>query len=169
VHTSELSDFAPAERWALVRDGHAVVTDGVICTVDTVPGPRLRLDAHLNLGHDDAVAIQQSALWVLGATPVAPQELMTAGLNGARLYVGTSDAHVRELNLRRSDCASYGSKLVTTPARTAADIARYSPDDTAALAQLEALSRTLPTTQTSHCRSWDDQRTCPSQGVPENV
>ena len=66
VHTTELSDFSPAERWALVRDGHAVITHGILCTVDTPPGPRLRLDAHLNVAHDNAVAIEQSALWVLG-------------------------------------------------------------------------------------------------------
>jgi hypothetical protein len=144
VHTTELSEFSPAERWALVRDGHAVITHGILCTVDTPPGPRLRLDAHLDLAHDDAVAIEQSALWVLGVSSAAPRELNVAGLNGTRLYVGRSTAQLRELNIRRSDCTSYGGKLVTTPDRTAADIARYCPDDFLAHRQLCELHNIAP-------------------------
>ena len=144
VHASELSGFSVAERWALVRDGHAVVTEGIICPVDTPPGPGLRLDAHLCTDHVDAVAIEQSALWVLGAIPCAPRELLIAGLNGTRLYVGNGDVHARELNIERTDCVAFGSRLVTNPDRTAADIARYSPDDTTALAELAALGRKSP-------------------------
>ena len=144
VHSSELSRFSTAERFALVRDGHAVVSEGIVCTVDTLPGPRLRLDAHLTLDRDDAVAIEQSALWVLGVSPAAPHDLQAAGLDGVRLYAGSSEARVRELKIQRSDCTSYGNKLVSSPDRTAADIARYSPDDTAALAQLAELSQKAP-------------------------
>ena len=144
VHASELSDFSVAERWALVRDGHAVVTEGIICPLDTPPGPGLRLDAHLCTDRDDAVAIEQSALWVLGAIRSVPKELHIAGLDGARLYVGSSDVHARELNIQRTDCVAYGKRLVTSPARTAADIARYSPNDKTALAELTALSEKTP-------------------------
>ncbi len=165
VHTSELSEFSPAERWSLVRDGHAVVIDGIICTIDTLPGPGLRLDAHLCAGdidtgdidghqkdadhkeadhkeadHKEAVAIEQSALWVLGAVSVAPRQPSIAGLDGVRLYVGRASVNVRELNIPRTDCLSFGNRLVTTPERTAADIARYSEDDDTALADLTALA-----------------------------
>ncbi len=146
VHTSELSEFSPAERWALVRDGHAVVVQGIICILDTVSGPRLRLDAllcgdHLGVAHEDAVAIEQSALWVLGAISVPPRQLCIAGLDGVRLYVGKARTHVRELNIPRTDCLTFGSRLVTTPERTAADIARYSSDDDCAFADLTALAQ----------------------------
>lgn len=150
VHTSELSEFSPAERWSLVRDGHAVVIDGIICTIDTLPGPGLRLDAHLCAGdmdghqkdadHKEAVAIEQSALWVLGAVSVAPRQPSIAGLDGVRLYVGRASVNVRELNIPRTDCLSFGNRLVTTPERTAADIARYSEDNDTALADLTALA-----------------------------
>lgn len=155
VHTSELSEFSPAERWSLVRDGHAVVIDGIICTIDTLPGPGLRLDAHLCAGdidtgdmdghhkeadHTEAIAIEQSALWVLGAISVAPRQPCIAGLDGVRLYVGRARVNVRELNIPRTDCLSFGNRLVTTPERTAADIARYSEDDDTALADLTALA-----------------------------
>jgi hypothetical protein len=115
VHTSELSEFSPAERWSLVRDGHAVVIDGIICTIDTLPGPGLRLDAHLCAGGIDtgdmddhqkeaddkeAIAIEQSALWVLGAIPAAPRQSCIAGLDGVRLYVGRASVNVRELNIQ---------------------------------------------------------------------
>ena len=141
MHTTELAQFSPAERWALVRDGHAIVTEGIVCTIDDLPGARLRLDAHLRTNQDNAVAIEESALWVLGAIPVAPRQVCVAGLEGTRLYVGSGKAHVRELNLHRSDCLSFGNRLVTTPARTAADIARHSPCDDAALADLTSLAR----------------------------
>jgi len=167
VHTTELSQFSPAERWALVRDGHAIVTDGIICTIDELPGPGLRLDAHVgshfpgskhigsqHIGSDrhigtdpdadeqaDAVAIEQSALWVLGATSAPPRQVCIAGLEGSRLYVGKGTAQVRELIIQRSDCLSFGSRLVTTPARTAADIARHSPDDATALQDLTDLAQ----------------------------
>ena len=146
VHTSELSEFSPAERWALVRDGHAVVVEGIICILDTVPGPRLRLDAllsgdHLGVAHEEAVAIEQSALWVLGAISVPPRQLCIAGLDGVRLYVGKAGTHVRELNIPRTDCLTFGNRLVTTPERTAADIARYSSDDNRAFADLTALAQ----------------------------
>ena len=144
VHASELSHFSVAERWALVRDGHAVVSEGIICPIDTPPGPSLRLDAHLCTDHIEAVAIEQSALWVLGAIPSAPRELLIAGLNGARMYVASSDIHARELNIQRTDCVAFGNKLVTSPARTAADIARYSHDDKTALVELTALGRKSP-------------------------
>ena len=145
VHTSELSEFAPAERWALVRDGHAVVVDGIVCTIDTVPGAGLRLDAllcgdHTSTPHRDAVAIEQSALWVLGVIPAPPRQPCIAGLNGVRLYVGNSPAHVRELNIPSSDCLSFGNRLVTTPERTAADIARYTNDEQDAFTHLTALA-----------------------------
>jgi hypothetical protein len=156
VHTSDLSQFPPAERWALVRDGHAIVTDGIICTIDELPGPGLRLDAHLgnhfpgskHIDSDrdaadqaDAVAIEQSALWVLGATSTPPRQVCIAGLEGTRLYVGNANAQVRELIIQRSDCLSFGNRLVTTPARTAADIARHSPDDMTALQDLTDLAQ----------------------------
>ncbi len=156
MHTSDLSQFPPAERWALVRDGHAIVTDGIICTIDELPGPGLRLDAHLgnhfpgskHIDSDrdaadqaDAVAIEQSALWVLGATSTPPRQVCIAGLEGTRLYVGNANAQVRELIIQRSDCLSFGNRLVTTPARTAADIARHSPDDMTALQDLTDLAQ----------------------------
>jgi len=161
VHTTELSQFSPAERWALVRDGHAIVTDGIICAIDELPGPGLRLDAllgshfpgshfpgskHIYSDRDgadqaDAVAIEQSALWVLGATSAPPRQVCIAGLEGSRLYVGNGKAQVRELIIQRSDCLSFGNRLVTTPARTAADIARHSPDDMTALQDLTDLAQ----------------------------
>ena len=156
MHTTELSQFSPAERWALVRDGHAIVTDGIICAIDELPGPGLRLDAilgshfpdskHIDSDRDgadqaDAVAIEQSALWVLGATPTPPRQVCIAGLEGTRLYVGNGNAQVRELIIQRSDCLSFGNRLVTSPARTAADIARHSPDDTSALQDLTDLAQ----------------------------
>lgn len=156
MHTTELSPFAEAERWALVRDGHAIVTDGIICAIDEMPGPGLRLDAHLgthypgtkHIGTEqdaaaqvDAVAIEQSALWVLGAISAPPRQVCMAGLDGTRLYVGNGNAQVRELVIPRSDCLSFGNRLVTTPARTAADIARHSPDDDTALQDLTDLAQ----------------------------
>ena len=156
MHTTDLSEFSPAERWALVRDGHAIVTDGIICAIDELPGPGLRLDAHLgnhfpgskHIDSDryaadqaDAVAIEQSALWVLGATSTPPRQVCMAGLEGTRLYVGNANAQVRELIIQRSDCLSFGNRLVTTPARTAADIARHSPDDMTALQDLTDLAQ----------------------------
>ncbi len=171
MHTTELSQFSPAERWALVRDGHAIVTGGIICTIDEMPGPGLRLDAHLgthypgtqhigtkhigsehigtkHIGSDrdaaeqaDAVAIEQSALWVFGAISTPPRQVCMAGLDGTRLYVGTGNAQVRELVIPRSDCLSFGNRLVTTPARTAADIARHCPDDDTALQDLADLAQ----------------------------
>ena len=141
MHTTELAQLSPAERWALVRDGHAIVTDGIVCAIDDLPGERLRLDAHLGSHQDNAVAIEESALWVLGAIPVVPRHVRIAGLDGTRLYVGNGNAYVRELNIDRADCLSFGNRLVTTPARTAADIARHSPDDKTALHDLRALER----------------------------
>jgi len=166
VHTTELLQFSPAERWALVRDGHAIVTDGIICAIDEMPGPGLRLDAHLgsnfpgtkhigtkHIGSEkidsdrdaadqaDAVAIEQSALWVFGAISTPPRQVCLAGLDGTRLYVGTGNAQVRELVIPRSDCLSFGNRLVTTPARTAADIARHCPDDDTALQDLTDLAQ----------------------------
>lgn len=146
MHTTELSQFPPAERWALVRDGHAIVADGIICTIDSLPGSCLRLDAHFSSINVesvfvDAVAIEQSALWVLGAVPSAPSQPSIAGLDGARLYVGSGNAHVRELGIHRGDCLSFGGRLVTDPSRTAADIARHSPNDDMALEDLTALAR----------------------------
>ena len=139
MHTTELDSFSPAERWALVRDGHAVVTQGIVCLVDSLPGPSLRLNAHLVTDLKDAVAIELSALWVHGAADRPPRELAIAGLDGARLYVDAPHSRVRELNIRRADCTQFDNKLVTSPERTAADIARYSPDDAFAVQQLIAL------------------------------
>ena len=140
MHTSELADFRPAERWALVRDGHAVITQGIVCVIDAIPGAGLRLDAHLATGLKDAVAIEQSALWVHGVLTHPPRDLAVAGLHGARLYVDIPHARVRELNIGSDDCTQFGNKLVTSAARTAADIARYSPDDPCAVRQLVSLA-----------------------------
>ncbi len=151
MHTADLSPFTEAERWALVRDGHAIVTAGIICTIDELPGPGLRLNAtletqfsgagHFDAKQNDAVAIQQSALWVLGATSAPPRQVCLAGLDGTRLYVGRGKAQVRELNISRADCLSFGNRLVTTPERTAADIARHSPDDDMAMQDLTDLAQ----------------------------
>lgn len=140
MHTSELDCFRPAERWALVRDGHAVVTEGIVCIIDSIPGPGLRLDAHLSTDVSDAVAIEQSALWVHGVIDHPPRELAVAGLHGARLYLDVPRARCRELNIGSADCSQFGDKLVTSAVRTAADIARYSPDDEHAVRNLIGLS-----------------------------
>ena len=140
VHTSELDCFRPAERWALVRDGHAIVTEGIVCVIDSIPGPGLRLNAHLSTDVSEAVAIEQSALWVHGVIDHPPRELAVAGLHGTRLYVDVPRARVRELNIGAADCTQFGNKLVTSAVRTAADIARYSPDDEPAVRNLIALS-----------------------------
>jgi AbiEi antitoxin C-terminal domain len=120
------SDFATPELGALVLDGEAYRVDDCVAPLDEIVGPTLRAAALATQLPARLIAEQHSAAWIWGAQsqPPARHEVCADITSRARPAVGALLA-VREVVLLHEDTVPIGGILVTTPMRTAIDLARF--------------------------------------------
>jgi hypothetical protein len=139
--------FAEAEVSALCLDGDCFALGNAACPVDSPPDAAARAAAIA----DEAVryglvAALRTAAWVHGvlARPPRPSVLWVDLSTGSRTRAPA--VAPSEVRLARGDVQRIGALRVTTPLRTAADLARLEPDfpadlGDAVLALLEQASR----------------------------
>jgi hypothetical protein len=123
------SEFPAPELAALVLDGEVYKVDDCVAPLDEVSGPPLRAAA---LGAElppRLIAEQHSAAWVWGAQPFPPErhEVCADITARTRPALGALLA-VREVVLLHEDTAVLSGLAVTTPMRTAIDLARFVPE-----------------------------------------
>jgi hypothetical protein len=118
-------DFPAAELAALRLDGEVYRVDGGFAAIDMVPGPRLRATALATVLPAKLIAEQRSAAWVWGAAQ-DPPTLHEVCANTAARTRPPHSTHlvVREVVIERQDIAVIAGLSLTTPLRTAIDLAR---------------------------------------------
>lgn len=145
-----MGDLPAAELHAARIDGELVAFDECFAPIDEVDGPWLRART-LAVQFGDHVLVGDSALWVHGALPVAP-----AVHHAARTRLTTIARRgrlvVHEGVPRPHDLVAIAGIRVTSPVRTAVDLARRSPPQRRLLTRLLVLKRV----SVDECLSWLD-------------
>jgi hypothetical protein len=116
------------ERMAARLDGElSAFGDGHI-PIDEVDGPALRLHAVLGARTPRLIAELATASWVWGARDLPPRRFEFCVDLQARARPATTPlAAVREVVLTPGDTVAFAGRRVTTPLRTAIDLARVRP------------------------------------------
>jgi hypothetical protein len=122
------SEFPAPELRALVLDGEAYRVDDCVAPVDEIDGPAQRAAALAAELPPRLIAEQHSAAWIWGAQPHPPgrHEVCADITARTRPAVGAV-LSVREVVLLHEDTSLLAGLLVTTPMRTAIDLARFVP------------------------------------------
>jgi hypothetical protein len=119
------SDFDPVELQAARLDGEVYDLAGAFCLIGELETPTHRARAVLADRSPRLIAELHTAAWVWGAA-THPDRLEFAVTPDARARL--SPGHrvtVREIVYAASDLASLDGHRVTTPVRTAVDLARF--------------------------------------------
>ena len=136
------SDFDIAELHAMKLDGETIAIDAAFTSVDEPHTLALRLSVLRSLMPARAIIERNSALWVYGALPRPPAvHSFCIPVGGNSRPVARPRLHVREVALRSDDVVEFEGILVTSPVRTAIDLARLT--DVFGAIEAETLARLL--------------------------
>jgi hypothetical protein len=121
--------FPVSELQALVLDGEAYRVDECVAALDEVPTPILRAQALATELPGRLIAEQHTAAWIWGAqsTPPALHEVC-ADITARSRPSLDARLRVREVVILHEDVAVLAELRVTTPLRTAIDLARFVQD-----------------------------------------
>ncbi|MCU1415852.1 MAG: hypothetical protein JWP32_26 [Schumannella sp.] len=138
-----LDDLPLAERMAARLDGELFSLADVHCPVDEPETPALRLAAVLAGRSARYIAELGTAAWVWGAAPVPPQRLeLCVDLRARARPAPARHASVREVVVDDGEVRVLEGRRVTSPLRTAVDLARArEPFTDADVAQVQSLAR----------------------------
>jgi hypothetical protein len=113
------------ERMAAALDAELFPLGDAHCPIDEVETPALRLAAVLAGRPARLIAELGTAAWVWGAAPCAPRLLeLCVDLRARARPAPAPHASVREVVLTADEWQVLGARRVTTPLRTAIDLAR---------------------------------------------
>ena len=128
-----------AELTAACLDGDLVALGDAYIPADAVETAALRAGSLAETLGDTLAATHLSAAWVHGGLPAPPSRHTVQRGVPRRLHVRPDRRVVyRDLQVPGEDLQLVGGVLVTTPARTLADLARVGNDEHAAAARLLA-------------------------------
>ncbi len=120
------TEFPASELGALVLDGEAFRVDECVAAVDELPTPVLRARALASTLPRRLIAEQHTAAWIWGAQPQPPAHHEVCSDIAARTRPApAARLLVREVVMLPEDVALLGGLRVTTPMRTAIDLARF--------------------------------------------
>lgn len=133
-----INDLPLAVLYSARLDGHVFQVADSWCVIDEIDGCDARAIAASALVPPRAIAEQHTAAWIYGLAP-EPLRHQFCVLIGARTTVlRTPRAQIREIIRTPDDTHTVSGVRVTTPLRTAVDLARYSPTSTPQLTALLA-------------------------------
>ncbi len=119
-------DFPTPELAGMRLDGEVYQLADGWCAVDEVEGPAHRAAAALGDRSPRLIAELGTASWVWGATPTLPRLTEFCVDLDARARLRHHPlVRVRELMLEQGDRVDLGVATVTSPLRTAVDLARF--------------------------------------------
>ncbi len=122
LHEAELP---LAERMAARLDGELFAFGDGHCAIDEVESPALRLHAVVGARPPRLIAELATAAWVWGARESIPARLeFCVDLRARARPAASPSTSVREVVLSPEDVVTLRSFRVTTPLRTAVDLAR---------------------------------------------
>ncbi len=120
-------DLPLPELIAAGLDGEVFRVAGAFAPVDEIVNPAHRAHAILDEAPSRYIAEQHSAAWVWGAIAMPPRTHEFCVNIGARVTGSPARRHrVREVVIERREITAFGDARVTTPLRTALDLARFS-------------------------------------------
>lgn len=137
-------DIPAPELDGMRRDGELYALADGWCSIDEFEGPAARAAALRGGRSPRFIAELGSAAWVWGATSHHPSITEFCVDIGARARLHDPLIRVREVVLDREDWIELGAGSVTSPLRTAVDLARFRErldDDAAAIVALARLGR----------------------------
>ena len=138
-----LSDLPLAELCGARLDGQVFQVADSWCVIDEIDGCSNRALAASQLVPPRAIAEQLTAAWIYGVTP-EPRRHQFCVLIGARTTALWSPrVRVREIVRTPDDVRTISGVRVTTPLRTAVDLARYTPTSIATFNLTALLARLL--------------------------
>jgi hypothetical protein len=119
------ADLPMAELASARLDGELFPLGGSWCPVDALDAPETRAGAILPLAPRRGVAERLTAAWIFDLAPEPAEHQFCVAL-GARTHKDPGAAvQLREVRLLASDTVLLGRLVVTTPLRTAVDLARW--------------------------------------------
>jgi hypothetical protein len=138
-------DLPASELGALVLDGEVYRIGECVAAIDQVEGPLMRAAALALELPARLIAEQHSAAWVWGATAVRPaRHEVCADISARTRPPLDTRLMVREVVILHEDIAILSGIAVTTPMRTAIDLARFVPlwhaDEAAIVSRLLVLA-----------------------------
>jgi hypothetical protein len=120
------SDLPIAELYAARLDGELFALEDGFCVIDAVDSQELRARSIATQCVGRLIAEQRTAAWIWGALLVPPSRLALCANIGARARpVVYQRASVREVVVEDDELATVAGIVVTTPLRTAVDLARF--------------------------------------------
>jgi hypothetical protein len=130
-------DFSTAELSACLLDGEMWPLDSAYILSDCPDSVALRARIVDERVDSRCVAVGWSAAWIHGAITGAPRQHTVALRDGLRLRFDPAQGYgIAQMSLESTDVMGPAGALVTTPLRTAIDLARFTASD-------KRLSRTL--------------------------
>lgn len=133
------SQDLPAPELCCARlDGELVAVGDGWCPVDEPFGPAIRARAAALLVPPRAIAERATAAWIFGVIPEPTRHQFCVD-PASRTHISPSvRIHLREVRCSPSDTVSLGGFRVTTPLRTAVDLARDATFEEAPVVRLVA-------------------------------
>jgi hypothetical protein len=119
------SDLPVAELASARLDGELFALAGSWCPVDALDGPETRAGALARTAPHRAVAERLTAAWIYGLTPEPGGHQFCVDARARTSKPPGAGPHLREVRLGRNDTVLLGRFPVTTPLRTALDLARW--------------------------------------------
>jgi hypothetical protein len=119
-------DLPSAELAALVLDGEVYRVDECVAAIDQSSGPAIRAGALALELPPRLIAEQHSAAWIWGVIDTPPARHEVCADSRARTRPpAVARLNVREVVILHEDIAILAGIPVTTPMRTAIDLARF--------------------------------------------
>jgi hypothetical protein len=120
-----VSDLPVAELAAARLDGELFGLAGSWCPVDALDGPETRAGALSRMAPHRAVAERLTAAWIYGLTPEPGEHQFCVDVQARTNKPPVTGSRLREVRLDGADTVLLGRLPVTTPLRTAVDLARW--------------------------------------------
>jgi hypothetical protein len=119
------ADLPLAELACARLDGELFAVGGAWCPVDAPDGPDTRAGAIQWAAPRRAVAERLTAAWIYALAPEPAEHQFCVDITARTANRPGTGAHLREVRLGADDTVRLGRLLVTTPLRTAIDLARW--------------------------------------------
>ena len=136
-------DFSVAELSACALDGELWAIDADYVLGDFPDGATVRAEVVVSPVDPRCVAASWSAAWVHGAIAHAPRQHTVALRDGLRLRFSPGQRYdIAQMSFAPTDVCGMVGAYVTTPLRTAVDLARFAREDSRLLCTLAHLMAT---------------------------
>ena len=119
------TDLPMAELACARLDGELFSLAGSWCPIDALDGPETRAGAIQPAAPRRAAAERLTAAWIYGLVPEPTVHQFCVDIGARTRNPPGATVHLREVRLDRADAVRFGSLLVTSPLRTAVDLARW--------------------------------------------